>query len=44
MNAGAGHNALSFDLKAVWAGGLRSIPINIEASQEQGRTVYDYSR
>jgi hypothetical protein len=39
-----GHNALSVDLKAVWAGGLRSIPINIEASQEQGRTVYDYSR
>jgi hypothetical protein len=31
-------------MKAVWAGGLRSIPIDLEASQEQGRTVYDYSR
>jgi outer membrane receptor protein involved in Fe transport len=37
-------NALSADLKAVWAGGLRSIPIDLEASRAAGRTIYDYSR
>lgn len=39
-----GQNTLIANMKAVWAGGLRSIPIDLEASQEQGRTVYDYSR
>lgn len=39
-----GQNTLSADMKAVWAGGLRSIPIDLEASREQGRTIYDYSR
>ncbi|KPK87341.1 MAG: hypothetical protein AMS27_02565, partial [Bacteroides sp. SM23_62_1] len=37
-------NTLSADLKAIWAGGLRSIPIDLEASREAGRTIYDYSR
>jgi hypothetical protein len=38
-----GQNTLSADLKAVWAGGLRSIPVDLEASREQARAIYDYS-
>ncbi len=37
-------NAFSIDLKTVWAGGLRSIPIDLEQSRLQGRTIYDISR
>ncbi len=38
-----GQNTLSADLKAIWAGGLRSIPVDLKASREQARTIYDYS-
>jgi hypothetical protein len=37
-------NAISLDLKAVWAGGLRYIPIDIDASVLAGKTAYDYSQ
>jgi len=37
-------NSLSLDLKAVWSGGLRYIPIDLNASRMAGETVYDYSR
>lgn len=32
------------DVKFTWAGGMRSIPIDIEKSQLEGETVYDYGR
>jgi len=35
---------LAFDLKFTWAGGLRSVPIDLTASQLNGETVFDYSR
>jgi hypothetical protein len=35
-------NALTIDAKFTWAGGLRSIPIDFEASQTKGETVFDY--
>jgi len=37
-------NALSFDMKWVWAGGFRYIPIDLDASKLKGERVYDYSR
>jgi hypothetical protein len=37
-------NSLSLDLKAVWAGGIRYIPIDVDASVLAGETVYDYTR
>jgi hypothetical protein len=37
------NHRLSFDIKAVWAGGLRKLPIDLDASIQQNRTVYDYS-
>jgi hypothetical protein len=36
--------AISADARVSWAGGLRMIPIDLEASREAGRTVRDYSR
>jgi hypothetical protein len=33
---------LSFDLKFTWAGGMRSVPIDVAASQLKGETVFDY--
>jgi len=36
-------NSFSTDFKTVWAGGLRSIPIDLNASRTKGETVYDYS-
>jgi hypothetical protein len=36
-------NALTADFKFTWAGGMRSIPIDLEASQQEGSTVYDYT-
>lgn len=36
-------NSLSFDLKFTSAGNKRFIPIDLEASNEAGGTVYDYS-
>jgi|WetSurSiteA1Bulk_404760.scaffolds.fasta_scaffold01614_2 hypothetical protein len=38
------HNILALDAKFTWAGGLRSIPIDLEASRQEGSTVFDYSR
>jgi hypothetical protein len=37
-------DALSVNLKTVWAGGRRYIPIDLESSIAQSTTVYDYSR
>ncbi len=36
-------NAISVDGRVSWAGGLRMIPIDMEASRAEGRTVYDYN-
>jgi hypothetical protein len=36
--------AISVDGRMTWAGGLRVIPIDLEASHEAGETVRDYSR
>jgi len=36
-------DALSINVKTVWAGGRRFIPIDLESSMAQGTTVYDYS-
>jgi hypothetical protein len=36
-------NSLCADMKFTWAGGMRSIPIDLEASQADGETVYDYA-
>jgi hypothetical protein len=36
------HNTLAIDAKATCAGGMRSVPIDIEASRAKGETVYDY--
>jgi len=36
------NNALSFNIKIVWAGGKRYIPININESALKGETVYNY--
>lgn len=36
------NHRLSFDVKSVWAGGLRQLPIDLAKSIEQQRTVYDY--
>jgi hypothetical protein len=35
--------SLSLDLKLVWAGGMRKIPIDLNASALEGRAVYDYA-
>ena len=37
------NHSISFDIKSVWAGGLRKLPIDLDASIARGRTVYDYS-
>jgi hypothetical protein len=37
-------NAISVDGRISWAGGLRVIPIDLDASREAGKTVRDYSR
>jgi len=37
-------NAISVDGRMTWAGGLRTIPIDLEASREAGETVRDYSK
>lgn len=34
-------NVLSFNLKGVWAGGRREIPVNLAQSKEEGRFVAD---
>lgn len=38
------HSSLTIDLKTVWAGGKRFIPVNFEASLAQGEEVRDYAR
>ncbi|MCK4747986.1 MAG: TonB-dependent receptor, partial [Bacteroidales bacterium] len=37
-------DAISADIRISWAGGLRTIPIDLEASREAGKTVRDVSR
>jgi hypothetical protein len=37
-------DAITVDGRISWAGGLRMIPIDLEASREAGETVRDYSR
>jgi hypothetical protein len=37
-------DAVSADGRVSWAGGLRMIPIDLEASREAGKTVRDYTR
>ncbi len=37
-------DAISLDGRLSWAGGLRTVPIDLEASREAGETVRDYSR
>jgi hypothetical protein len=37
-------NILTLDAKFTWAGGLRTIPIDLEASRQEGSTVFDYTR
>ncbi len=37
-------DAISVDGRISWAGGLRTIPIDIDASREAGKTVRDYSQ
>ncbi|MFO7671456.1 MAG: carboxypeptidase-like regulatory domain-containing protein [Bacteroidales bacterium] len=37
-------DAITVDGRMSWAGGLRVIPIDLEASREAGETVRDYSR
>lgn len=37
-------DAITLDGRISWAGGLRVIPIDLEASREAGETVRDYSR
>ncbi|MEN8155726.1 MAG: TonB-dependent receptor [Bacteroidota bacterium] len=38
------HDAISVDGRLSWAGGLRMVPIDLEASREVGRTIWDNSR
>jgi hypothetical protein len=40
----ANQDAISVDGRMSWAGGLREIPIDLEASRAAGKTVWDYSR
>jgi hypothetical protein len=35
---------LTFDIKTVWAGGKRYIPIDVQASRDEEEEVRDYSR
>ena len=36
------NGVLTLDLKTVWAGGKRYVPINYDASKEKGKAVYDW--
>ena len=40
----ANQDAITMDGRLSWAGGLRVIPIDLEASREAGETIRDYSR
>lgn len=37
-------SAITADVRVSWAGGLRTIPIDLDASKEAGETIRDYSR
>jgi hypothetical protein len=37
-----GRNILALDIKTVYAGGKRFVPIDIEASKAEGNVVYDW--
>ena len=38
------HTILTFDIKTVWAGGKRFIPVDIAASAAEGSEIRDYSK
>jgi hypothetical protein len=38
----AKHKTIGVDLRTVWSGGLRKLPIDMDASALAGKTVYDY--
>ncbi len=40
----AGNNTLGLNARVIWSGGQRTIPINLEASIAENRTVYDWDR
>jgi hypothetical protein len=37
------HGVITIDLKTVWAGGKRYVPVDFEASAAKGEAVYDWS-
>lgn len=38
----AGNNLIGINGRAIWGGGQRAVPIDLEASRAAGRTVYDW--
>lgn len=38
------HNSLELNLKGIFAGGKRYVPVNLLKSQTKGETVYDYDK
>ncbi|NJO69076.1 MAG: TonB-dependent receptor [Bacteroidetes bacterium] len=44
IGKGTRANALGVNIKVFFTGGRRYIPVDLEASQAKGETVYDYSR
>lgn len=38
------NNYLTFDIRTVWSGGMRYIPIDLDASVAAGQQVFDYSK
>ncbi len=40
----AGNNTIGVNARVIWSGGQRTIPINLEASIAEGRTVYEWNR
>jgi hypothetical protein len=38
------HNILGLNIKSIYSGGLRDVPLNDQASLAQDKAVYDYSR
>lgn len=40
----SGRNVLSIDLRGIWRGGYRVPPLDLDASRQAGRSVYDIDR
>jgi hypothetical protein len=38
------NNLLGFNIRAIWSGGNRYTPVNLEASLAQGKAVYDWEK